>query len=211
MARVTAAEAARTRDALLDAALEVFYEQGVARPSLTTVARRAGRTRGAIYGHFANKEDLFAALCDRYLSPAEVLAEAREQAAGDPLGALVAWLERVLSQARENREYRMLFAIVFLGCEAVEGDALHERLRDDDARVLHHECALLHAAVARGQLPADLDVRTAALAVHGLLSGLLRLLALDPSLEIGALTARLDTIVRELLQGDALRHPSNEE
>ena len=79
MARCTAEEAARTREALLDAALEVFYEQGVASPSLTRVAERAGYSRGAVYGHFANKNDLFGALCDRYLMSDEAL-EAYEKA-----------------------------------------------------------------------------------------------------------------------------------
>ncbi|MCA9569746.1 MAG: TetR family transcriptional regulator [Myxococcales bacterium] len=205
MARCTAAEAAKTRERLLDAALEVFWEEGVARPSLTRVGERAGMTRGAVYGHFANKTDLFAALCDRYLLPADVLEAHRNRGADDPLGTLTAWLVDVLRRARADREYRMLMEILFLKCEAVEGDDVRDRLQRDSRRARHHERELLAAAVARGQAPSDLDVEAATTTIHGLLGGLIRLFALDGSLDPEPILARLGPLVVELLGGTALR------
>jgi len=49
---------ARTRARLLDAAAELFRTNGIARVSLDAIARRAGLTKGAIYGNFASKDDL---------------------------------------------------------------------------------------------------------------------------------------------------------
>src|ERR1051325_6634737 len=49
----------RTRDLLLDAAEEVFAERGYDGASLEEIAQRAGYTRGAIYKHFGNKEEMF--------------------------------------------------------------------------------------------------------------------------------------------------------
>lgn len=60
--RRTAEEAAQTRAALLDAALFLFAEHGVASTKLAEVAQRAGLTRGAVYHHFADKTDLYAAV-----------------------------------------------------------------------------------------------------------------------------------------------------
>jgi len=57
---------AHTRSLLLDAAEEVFAEKGFASATLDDIARTAGYTKGAIYKHFAAKEDLFLALSDRY-------------------------------------------------------------------------------------------------------------------------------------------------
>src|SRR4051794_40450872 len=48
-----------TRDLLLDAAEEVFAAKGFDGASLDEIADTAGFTRGAIYKHFANKEELF--------------------------------------------------------------------------------------------------------------------------------------------------------
>jgi AcrR family transcriptional regulator len=55
----------QTRNALLDAAAEVFARRGFAGASLDEIAETAGFTRGAIYKHFDDKEDLFFALMDR--------------------------------------------------------------------------------------------------------------------------------------------------
>ncbi|OBK76240.1 TetR/AcrR family transcriptional regulator [Mycobacterium sp. 1274761.0] len=55
-----------TRSLLLDAAEEVFAEKGFISATLDDIARAAGYTKGAIYKHFATKEDLFLAVSDRY-------------------------------------------------------------------------------------------------------------------------------------------------
>jgi len=56
-----------TRNALLDAATQVFSQRGFAGASLEEIAETAGFTRGAIYKNFANKEELFLAVFDRVL------------------------------------------------------------------------------------------------------------------------------------------------
>jgi AcrR family transcriptional regulator len=59
MARETRAESKeRTRQRLLAEAQRLFRERGYAATSLEQVAEAAEVTKGAIYGHFASKEDL---------------------------------------------------------------------------------------------------------------------------------------------------------
>ena len=53
---------AQTRERLLEAAFDLFREQGFVATSLAQVARRAGFTTGAVYVHFESKEDLFLAM-----------------------------------------------------------------------------------------------------------------------------------------------------
>ena len=48
-----------TRSLLLDAAEDVFAEKGFTAATLDDIAHAAGYTKGAIYKHFATKEDLF--------------------------------------------------------------------------------------------------------------------------------------------------------
>jgi AcrR family transcriptional regulator len=55
-----------TRDLLLDAAEGIFAAKGFEGASLDEIADTAGYTRGAIYKHFANKEDLFMAVNQRF-------------------------------------------------------------------------------------------------------------------------------------------------
>ena len=54
----------QARRRLLDAALDVFGEQGFNESSLEAVARRAGASRALIYYHFGSKEALLLALHD---------------------------------------------------------------------------------------------------------------------------------------------------
>jgi AcrR family transcriptional regulator len=54
----------QTRDVLIEAATEVFARRGYEGASLDEIAQTAGFTRGAIYKHFAGKEELFFAVSD---------------------------------------------------------------------------------------------------------------------------------------------------
>jgi AcrR family transcriptional regulator len=72
-----------TRALLLDAAEEVFAEKGFTPATLDDIAHAAGYTKGAIYKHFATKEELFLAVSDRYWRRyfdnfAEVMSSARQ-------------------------------------------------------------------------------------------------------------------------------------
>jgi AcrR family transcriptional regulator len=54
-----------TISALLDAAMELFADQGYGATSIQDICDRAGLTKGAFYSNFSNKEALFLALLDR--------------------------------------------------------------------------------------------------------------------------------------------------
>lgn len=60
---------ARTRAKLIDAAAEIIREKGYGGTALEEVARRAGMTRGAIYGNFENREELFLAVVQARWKP----------------------------------------------------------------------------------------------------------------------------------------------
>ena len=55
----------QTRAALVQAALELFGEQGLDVPSLDAICDRAGFTRGAFYVHFKTREDILVAVMEQ--------------------------------------------------------------------------------------------------------------------------------------------------
>ncbi|WP_246023496.1 TetR/AcrR family transcriptional regulator [Nocardia yunnanensis] len=59
---------AQTREDLLDAAERLFFAQGCHATSITTIAAEAGRTIGALYSNFDNKEALCLEVIQRALS-----------------------------------------------------------------------------------------------------------------------------------------------
>src|SRR5690349_15432222 len=54
-----------TRAHLLDAAAQVFAQEGFHGASIDAIAAAAGFTKGAVYSNFKNKEDLFIALLEQ--------------------------------------------------------------------------------------------------------------------------------------------------
>lgn len=175
MARRTKEQALATREAILDAAVEIFHDRGVARPSLSDVARLAGVTRGAVYGHFRNKADLFSALCDRVRLPMEALC-GRGQCTEDagPLALLRAnWVTALRDSTREPGR-RKILDILLHRCEhSAENAAIVERLHQGYAEAMDFMRGQLSRAVAQGELPADLDVDAASALLHGSLVGVM--------------------------------------
>ncbi|MCW5768544.1 MAG: TetR/AcrR family transcriptional regulator [Phycisphaeraceae bacterium] len=57
--------AAKRREQLLDAALDLFARHGYARATTSELAKAAGVTEPIIYRHFSSKKDLFIALVER--------------------------------------------------------------------------------------------------------------------------------------------------
>jgi AcrR family transcriptional regulator len=54
------------REAILDAAAEVFMEEGFAAASMSAIAARVGGSKGTLYNYFKSKEALFAAYIQRH-------------------------------------------------------------------------------------------------------------------------------------------------
>jgi TetR/AcrR family acrAB operon transcriptional repressor len=109
MARRTKQDALATRTALLDAAERVFGRRGVARTSLAEIAQEAGMTRGAVYWHFKDKADLFAAMMDRVTLPLDADLSSGADTPGDPLAQLLERVRRAVWRiAQDERTQRVL-------------------------------------------------------------------------------------------------------
>ncbi len=62
MPRRTKEDALKTKKAILKSALDVIYEKGYTRATLIDIAKGINLTKGAVYWHFKNKQELFIAL-----------------------------------------------------------------------------------------------------------------------------------------------------
>ncbi|KQM82829.1 TetR/AcrR family transcriptional regulator [Agromyces sp. Leaf222] len=93
MPKVTAEYRAARRDEIIEAALRSFSQRGIQRTSMADVIESSGLSAGAIYGHFAGKKELFAAVAERVLDSrsAELEELGRDGAVPSP-GELMASL-----------------------------------------------------------------------------------------------------------------------
>jgi AcrR family transcriptional regulator len=78
---------------ILDAALAVFAERGLAAARLDDIAKLAGVSKGTIYLYFANKEELFRGVVRSTVIAFIERGEAYFEAERDPQRALEMWME----------------------------------------------------------------------------------------------------------------------
>lgn len=104
---------ARTRAAVLDAALECIARYGVRRTTMTDVVSRSRVAKGTLYNHFRTKEDLLAALVEaQVVALAEECAEVAGQASrrGDVAAGRTAALVHAATALSSSRALRRLAA-----------------------------------------------------------------------------------------------------
>ena len=105
---------AQTQRALLDAAREVFAEQGFANASIADVVERAGSSVGSLYHHFGGKSELFLALWQEHqvaheTAASQAVTAARQAGVIDPATLFSVGARAFLEGSWHRRDLAMLF------------------------------------------------------------------------------------------------------
>jgi AcrR family transcriptional regulator len=168
-ARLTrAAQQARTREALLQAAADVFIERGLQGASVEAITERAGFSRGAFYSNFSSKEELFAAvLQDRVYAAYRAMVEWQLTAEGPVPSARQS--AEMLAQVQAHPDGRWLFRLWFeLLLQAGRDERMRELAaefwrgnRELTARVIERRAA--EGGDARGLTPEQMATALIAL------------------------------------------------
>ena len=161
--RSQAERRAATRAELLDAAERLFAEKGFVTASLAEIAEAAGVSKGAIYHHFATKDELLLALLDSHFQDRIDAVERIRSAEG------------VVEEIPFDRRWNLLFLefVVRAARDEVFGKKFRrrlERLRERSAEGV--ERFLEGQEIASDLSPSDLAAGVAALgnglAIEGL-------------------------------------------
>jgi AcrR family transcriptional regulator len=175
MARRTKEEAEKTRASILDAAEAVFLETGVVRATLQTIAEKANVTRGAVYWHFRDKIALLQAMANRVILPEEALLDdlARRESK-TPLVDLeqvcVTSIKRILA----DPQHRRVLTILIQRCEYIDELAfMVDRQIESMDHIITRFARVFDRARRLGQLAKVWSPQTAAVALHGLLHGVI--------------------------------------
>jgi len=94
-------EARATRDALVQAGLDLFAERGYAEVGTEEIVARARVTRGALYHHFTDKQDLFRAVHERVERELMERVAARMEGADGPWELMMAGMRSFLDACDE--------------------------------------------------------------------------------------------------------------
>ncbi|UZN02741.1 TetR/AcrR family transcriptional regulator [Cellulomonas sp. S1-8] len=112
-----------TRERLLDAAFDLFADEGVDATSIEAVCERAGFTRGAFYSNFESKYALLLALAAREhrrrlhelrgalaVAQGECAQDEGTRDVGMDLAAITGFLELLLERISDDRRWRVINA-----------------------------------------------------------------------------------------------------
>lgn len=172
--RRTKSDSEETRQRILNAAETVFLDVGVSRASLDRIAAEAGVTRGAIYWHFANKEELFSAMIERVHDLHQAVLARSFLDEADPLKGVLDWALEVIELFATEEHTRQVYRIIVTRCEYV-GEMQHAlewqcNLHD---RMEGHFRQAFEAAAAAGHLAPDWSAKSAATTLECFMSGML--------------------------------------
>ncbi|NDL59899.1 TetR/AcrR family transcriptional regulator [Phytoactinopolyspora mesophila] len=149
-------------DAVLQRALELFWENGYEATSMTDLVEHLGIGRASIYATFGSKHDLYLQALNRYLETRDPsLIELLSQP-GPALPAVRTLVETYIAEAAEDRRRRGCM-VVNAATEMVPGDEQVARFVESSWNTL--EAALTSAltrARAQGEIAADSDPRALA-------------------------------------------------
>ena len=160
------ASAVDQRNRLIDTALMLFAQQGIADTSLAAIAKAAGVTPAMLHYYFKTREQLLDVLIDeRFLPVRKSIEEVFETNADDPVAAITLLVQRFMSIAEEYP----WFASIWMRGVLSEGSLLKDRIRErfGDA----HQKSAFQCIVrwqAEGRLNADLEPSLVFMSLLGL-------------------------------------------
>ena len=134
-------QGARSREALLDAAIELIAEGGYTATGVDAIARRSGVVKSALYWHFGSKDGLLIAALERTAREWVAEFEAAVVESAEPQQRLENLLARVrdLFLDRPDRVRLILAALI-------ERGSTNEEIREGVARIMD----VMRNAIARG-------------------------------------------------------------
>lgn len=201
--RKTKTEALKTKEHLMLAALETFYRKGIARTSLNEIAQAAGVTRGALYWHFKNKEDLFDALFQRICDDIEnCIAQDAANAEGESWTVFRHTLLHFFERLQSNDIHYKFHNILFLKCEHTEQNAAVIAIARKHQAIWREKItAVLTEAVENQDLADDLDKETAVIFIKSTLDGLIwRWLSSGENFDLGKTAPRIIGMMMDNLE-----------
>lgn len=182
------------RAQLVQCTIDAIAEVGFQRASLAEIARRAGITKGAIFYHFANRDELIEAVFTEVITAGSGYILPRVHAATTPTEQLHAYVRAFVDGMRVDP--RVITVLLAIGQHLTDEKGLPTLLNDtalQDAAI-----APIEDILRRGQESGEFgefSVRSMALVLRGTLEALPSQVIAYPDLDLDAHREELVAIV----------------
>jgi TetR/AcrR family acrAB operon transcriptional repressor len=170
--RRTKEEALLTREQVLRAALRVFRSQGYAASTLDEIAREAGVTRGAVYGHFEGKAALYQTLVqENFASMSERLVTVFSEG-GTAQDILRQFIVRSLTQVEDDDVYQGIIELTMLKADpGIDQTGDVQKKQQGTQALLKQLEHVLQSGVETGEVRAGQDLQHMARSFLALVNG----------------------------------------
>ncbi len=171
----TKENAQETRDNILNAAADVFSHHGVAKSTLDQIAKKASVTRGAIYWHFKNKNEIYDALHERLHNPLmAMLMEKMEEEHQDPILHLRDICINLLLDLEKDKQKRQALSLFLIKADysgdlAIYKDKHYKKKQEGRAAFKQY----FDKAKVQGRLPENTDTSFLTVSIQCYMKGIL--------------------------------------
>jgi len=170
--RRTKEDAEKTRLKIIEAALTLFSRNGYSNTTLAMIGTEAGYSRGPIYWHFKNKDDLFQAVLAYSQEPLEQLVAQAREADLPPLATIERFVSHWFELLVEDAWFRQSFEILLNKTELTDAVAVTlKRERKLTRSMIKTLQALVVTAQEQGVVPASQHADDLALMIYTQLMG----------------------------------------
>jgi|TARA_R110000796_G_scaffold252634_1_gene389469 AcrR family transcriptional regulator len=170
--RRTKEDAEKTRLKIIEAALVLFSRNGFSNTTLAMIGTEAGYSRGPIYWHFKNKDDLYQAVLACSQEPLEQLINNAARDVATPVEAIDTFARQWLALLAGDIWFRQSFEILLNKTELTEAVApTLQRERELTRHIIDTLARLIAQAQELKQIPATQPTAKLGLLVYTYLMG----------------------------------------
>ena len=167
-----------TKDRILHSAEALFAKKGYYDTSMDDLVKKSGFSKGAIYGHFDSKEDIFLALQERSLAVSIESLESKfseKDTALEKLKKLIDFVfsayrskdKAVVERVKENCKISLEFLVA-----APRIETIRRRLESSDETTHRFTAEIIKEGVRKGEFKKNIDVDSVTTVLWACLSGL---------------------------------------
>lgn len=196
----TKKDAEVTRQQLLKSALRVFGEKGFAATRLEDIAEAANVTRGAIYHHFGNKQELFVTLFKERIDPFfDIMTQTLAENAS-PLERIRKMLLVIFENIEHNKEFQAHQQLDLMDIDIKnEIKELKEYMRTRGETIFKILIQLIKSGKESSEIKKEADEEAIACAIFANISGFRFITVKDKKRPL--FTIKKDAIVDILING----------
>ena len=194
MPKVSSEQRQARRQQILDAAVRCFAREGFHRTTMPDIFAESGLSSGAVYGHFAGKEELIEAIAEERRAGEILLLKLAFEGQDDLRVAFSNFLRPLFQWLSEPSEQAKRRVGVQVWAEALRNERIR-RLVLGATEQRSIAVLAIEAARQRGDLPAQIDADALARVVLGTIQGFILQQAWEPDLDPAPFAAAIELML----------------